>query len=444
MKYINTIIAMCISVFLFGCGNTTKAPAAALDYVGAGYEEVIEGLQQAGFVNIETEIIEDLSSTGVMKDGTVEMVVIDDCADYEKGKVFSCDVKVVVTCHRIRKIAAPISSKDVQNSDYEKVGELFADAGFSNVEVNEVFDMDPDNMTYDYINEVLINGQTDFDTTQSFPYDAEVLVICHHSYEKYSVKIYVNCVNNLIFSRYDIDFYIDEERVQQLEHGQKAEYEFGLKAGEHTFTFTKRDTTNVKGTEKIDVFSDMEISYKLFCTSDEVNIETVYIDRKIDLDDNEIKLDISASDLKYKNYREVINILETAGFTNIKTDVLYDIFWGFTSEGELETVTIDGRSEFKKGEVFTKDAEIIVTYHMPEEDDPNRISEEQNSEVGGETQEGSREEPSESEEQESVESGDESQSETSAEADEILTAGNCEELAELLNHRRVHSPMLAS
>lgn len=409
MKNIKVLmVVMWLCLFMSGCGNMIKVPTASSDYTGADYETVIAELKKSGFENIEIEIIEDLSSSSSMSDGTVEKVVINDSLSFKKKESFPRDAKVIVTYHIIKKIVAPISSDTIQDNDYENIGKVFKDAGFINVKTEEVFDMDPDNMETDYINEVSINGETTFDITEEFPYDADVSVICHRPYEKYTVRVHVECIGNLFFSKYDIDILLNNEKKEQLEHGEEADYVFRLKEGDYTFIFANTESSSVKGTETVEVSSDMEISYKLSCASDKISVETVYIDRKTELGENEVKVEASASDYKYKNYKEIVTDLEEAGFTNVKTEVLYDIIWGITSEGESDKVTIGGNSDFRKGEVFAKDVEIIVTYHMLQEDDPKKTEEEKEymySDYMGDTVTGEM---------------------------EVLTVDNCEELEELL------------
>lgn len=93
---------------------------------------------------------------------------------------------------------------------------------------------------------------------------------------------------------------------------------------------------------------------------------------KWEVGDGEIAVPVSASDYKYDNYQDVQKDLEDAGFTNIAPEILYDIVLGWTDEGEVESVSIDGRTDYEKGEVFKQDAPIVITYHMKEEDDPNK------------------------------------------------------------------------
>lgn len=93
---------------------------------------------------------------------------------------------------------------------------------------------------------------------------------------------------------------------------------------------------------------------------------------KWEVEDGEVAVPASASDYKYENYQDVKKDLEDAGFTNITTEILYDIVLGWTDEGEVKSVSIDGRTDYEKGEVFNMDAPIVITYHMKEEDNPNK------------------------------------------------------------------------
>lgn len=88
---------------------------------------------------------------------------------------------------------------------------------------------------------------------------------------------------------------------------------------------------------------------------------------------NDVAIPGSASHYKYKNYADVEKELKEAGFTNISHSIVYDVIVGlFTSEGEVESVVIDGQEDFSEGDIFAKDAEIIITYHMGYADDPER------------------------------------------------------------------------
>lgn len=85
-----------------------------------------------------------------------------------------------------------------------------------------------------------------------------------------------------------------------------------------------------------------------------------------------ITMSKSAADYGYENYQDVLKSLRREGFTNIKCEPVYDVFFGIlVSEGDVDKITIDGNSEFKTGDAFLKNAEVVITYHLSYEDDPN-------------------------------------------------------------------------
>lgn len=73
-----------------------------------------------------------------------------------------------------------------------------------------------------------------------------------------------------------------------------------------------------------------------------------------------------------ENYQEVVQILQSWGFTNIETVAVYDIVWNITEPGSTKDVTIDGSDDFKNGDTFDKDVVVVVTYSMRDEDDPTK------------------------------------------------------------------------
>lgn len=346
------LMTMCIS--LVGCSNTLKTSTSSDDYIGMNYQLVINELKKAGFKDITTVVIEDLSSTSTMSEGTVEQVSINGSTSFVAKSTFPTDTVVVITYHAIKKVYTPISSDDLHTNDYENLASMFKDAGFANVELKEVFDLDPDTTNADYINEISINGRSTFNSDEEFPYDVVTTVICHRPYEKFVVKVHVDFIANLIFNKYDVALLINNEQQQTLVHGKDVDFEFKLKEGQYVIAFTEIGSSSVKGTTTIDVSSNMDISYKISCYSDKITVETIYIDREEILSNNEVKVLSSASDYNYKDYRDVITSLEAAGFTNVKVEPVYDIYFGIlVSEGELKAVTIDGKSSLEKV-IFSK------------------------------------------------------------------------------------------
>lgn len=83
---------------------------------------------------------------------------------------------------------------------------------------------------------------------------------------------------------------------------------------------------------------------------------------------DEVKLPFSASDLKGENYEQVVADLENAGFSDITVTKQEDLITGFlTKEGSVEKVSINGDSDYDKGDIFPEKAKVIVIYHTFEE-----------------------------------------------------------------------------
>lgn len=83
-----------------------------------------------------------------------------------------------------------------------------------------------------------------------------------------------------------------------------------------------------------------------------------------DTTDNRIKVTEYSSDLKGKDYKDVMTLLQAAGFTNIEVELLDDLITGWlTKDGEVEKVSINGVTEFSSSSKYPEDAKIVITYH---------------------------------------------------------------------------------
>ena len=78
----------------------------------------------------------------------------------------------------------------------------------------------------------------------------------------------------------------------------------------------------------------------------------------------EVKVTINAKDYIGVRYEEVEEKFENMGFTNIKCIPKEDLITGWINkEGETDKITINNNDQFKKDEIFSEDAEVIITYH---------------------------------------------------------------------------------
>ncbi len=374
IKKINIFfLTMGFAFVLSACGEKmVSVPSNADNYTGLYFQAVIDELKKAGFSDINLTVLEDLSSYGDLADGAVESVTINDSASFVAKEKFSPESKVVITYHIIPKCSPAIPADKLQNYTYDEIGRAFTDAGFTDVSITDVYDLDPDEVEAEFINEVSIGGITSFKSNDEMPFDTPVVVTCHYPYEKYTVKLTIDFIPNLIFSKYDVDLSVNGEKEYTLSHGIDAEYEFRIREGNATFTFSNADSPSVKGEITLLVNCDIDAAYKISCYSDKVSVDELFVDYKNVLMDDETKVMDSKWEFIGKNYRDVVATLEGLGFTNIKTVPEYDIIWGITETESIDSISIAGRTDFKRGSVLKKDAEIIIVYHMPYDQEPGR------------------------------------------------------------------------
>lgn len=188
---------------------------------------------------------------------------------------------------------------------------------------------------------------------------------------EYEVSIEIECVENWAFSKYDVDVYIDDSFEGTIDHGTTETFAVTMSKGTYEIRFVNAEDDEVTGTVVIDIYQDESLRYKISCTSTKIDVETI-VGTIAEYGEDEAPMPQSASSYKFDNYEDVQKELTDAGFTNISFEILYDIVLGWTDEGEIENISVDGKTDFDQGDIFKKDAPIVITYHMKEEDDPNK------------------------------------------------------------------------
>lgn len=95
-------------------------------------------------------------------------------------------------------------------------------------------------------------------------------------------------------------------------------------------------------------------------------------------ENTDINAPSDAKDLVGEDYESVVSDLKDAGFTTIKTKKIEDLVTGWlTKDGEVNKISINGVSDFSKGDKFPKDAKVTVSYHTFETKDSTSESKEQ-------------------------------------------------------------------
>lgn len=212
-----TIIAMICIIFATGltaCAfNKIKIPAGSADYLNQSYEDVVNELQEAGFKDIQTTAIDDLTSDNKDKDGTIESISVGEVKEFEAEQKFNPDDPIMIEYHNLPKLSLPAEIKDIQAMTFKEIADAFTNAGFINVSTEEVYDLDPDKESAEHVNEVLIDESADFSADDEVPFDANVIVRVHYKYTKYTAKINIVFMGNFIFSKYDVSMLIEGQSL---------------------------------------------------------------------------------------------------------------------------------------------------------------------------------------------------------------------------------------
>jgi len=76
-----------------------RTPGGSSYHEGRDYKDVVSDFEDNGFTNIDTEILEDLITGWITKDGEVESVSVDYDVDYSANEWYPNDVEVIITYH---------------------------------------------------------------------------------------------------------------------------------------------------------------------------------------------------------------------------------------------------------------------------------------------------------------------------------------------------------
>lgn len=95
------------------------------------------------------------------------------------------------------------------------------------------------------------------------------------STDTYKISVHINFTANLIFSTYDVIFSVDGVEQVTMKHGKDSDFELPLAPGEHNLLFTKSDSPDVSGSAVLNADSDMKITYKISCHSDEIKVQEI-------------------------------------------------------------------------------------------------------------------------------------------------------------------------
>lgn len=92
---------------------------------------------------------------------------------------------------------------------------------------------------------------------------------------EFDVEIKVECRENLMFSEYNVKFYIDDGFIGDIKYGATETYNENLKKGTHTLKFVSVEEEKVSGEVTVDITKDEKLELKISCYSDKIDIDVV-------------------------------------------------------------------------------------------------------------------------------------------------------------------------
>ncbi len=96
-----------------------------------------------------------------------------------------------------------------------------------------------------------------------------------YSESNIQVTIYIDFVGNLLFSKYDVDLYIDNTFIAEMAHGKDYNGIWNLTPGTHTLHFYKTGDKTVKGACDFTATEDADFSCNISASSGEVNVSKI-------------------------------------------------------------------------------------------------------------------------------------------------------------------------
>lgn len=190
---------------------------------------------------------------------------------------------------------------------------------------------------------VIVIGLTACQSEQSETNQEEEMQV-----EKFTVQVEIACEENLLFSRYDVNIFIDDELLGTLEHGATDTYTAELVEGKHTLKAEKEDESDVDGTVEFEVSENTELSYQLSLSRNQIEIEK--IEKEQDVPQKEEKIDeestkkIKDTEENKDDAEEVLNVNnceELAALLSLKDEFDPSIA-EFASKYQGRTIEFDG------------------------------------------------------------------------------------------------------
>lgn len=90
---------------------------------------------------------------------------------------------------------------------------------------------------------------------------------------EFDVTIKVECVENLMFSKYDVKMSIDDNFEGTIAHGDSKTFDVVLKRGTHNISFESAEDDTLNGEVKVEITKEDTIKLKISCSGSGINVK---------------------------------------------------------------------------------------------------------------------------------------------------------------------------
>lgn len=276
------------------------------------------------------------------------------------------------------QVNAPVDGKLAVGESYENIYRKFKSAGFTNINVDEVEDVNEDDQR-GTIKEIEIKGDNSFKKKDSFNADDEVYISYYST--KYKVDFKIVCAGNLFLSKYDVQVYLDDEQMDKVDHGDTIEFSKSLDKGKHVMHFEKHDEDGidpeVDGKKSFIVEKDSKFKFKISCHTSQINVDELV---------KYINVPVESSDIQNYTYKSLKKKFKDAGFKNIQGEKIEDLEPSSADINKVKTVSISGKKSFTKSSQFYSDSKVVIKYHVAkpveEDEDSDDLIDSENNDAG--------------------------------------------------------------
>ena len=177
------LAAIIVAALFFACYEYSKlVPVnySSQSLIGLEYKQVVKRLEDAGFSNVSTEEIDNLSANQVLDEYVVTDVKIGWITSFSNTAKLPSNFPVTVTYHTLEKIEVPMSNKEAKGSTYEEVEKAFKEAGFINVSTVAEYDIITGWLADDgEVKSVVVDGDKKYDSGDEYKLNSNVVITYH-------------------------------------------------------------------------------------------------------------------------------------------------------------------------------------------------------------------------------------------------------------------------